>query len=80
MHPNGPGSSDGAAGGSGQDPNKPRQGVSHLAMVIPDDGEFTDDPHKIIPTEDAFILPYLPRQNLKGFDWGYLLPEEVTAF
>ena len=29
------------------------QGVSHLAMFISDDDEFTDDPHEIIPTEDA---------------------------
>ena len=49
-------------------------------MVISDDDEFADDPHQIIPTEYAFALPYLPRQNLKGFDWGYLLPAEVTAF
>ena len=61
-----PGSSGGAAGGS-QDPNEPRQEVSHLALVI-DDDEFTDDPHQIIPTEDAFTLPFLPRQNLEGFD------------
>ena len=33
-HSSVPGSSSGAAGGSGQDPNKPRQGVSHLAMVM----------------------------------------------
>ena len=71
MHPSGPGSSGGAAGGSSQDPNEPRQGVSH---------PITDDPHQIIPTEDAFTLPFLPRQNLEGFNWGYLLPAEVTAF
>ena len=80
MHSSGPGSSGGAAGGTGQDPNELRQGVSHLAMVISDDDKFTDDPHQIIPTEDAFALSYLPRQNLKGFNWGYLLPAEVTAF
>ena len=74
-HSTGPGSSGGAAGGSSQDPNELRQGVSHLAMVISD-----DDLHHIIPTEDTFTLPYLPRQNLKGFNWGYLLPAEVTAF
>ena len=57
-----PGSSGGAAGGSDQDPNELRQGVSHLALVINDD-EFADDPHQIIPTEDAFTLPFLPRQG-----------------
>ena len=69
-HSGGPGPS-GATGGSGQDPNKPRQ-VSHLAMYISDGDEFTDDSHQIIPIEDAFALPYLPRQNLEG------LPAEVT--
>ena len=78
-HSSEPGSSDGAAGGSGQDPNEPRQGASHLALVI-DDDEFADDPHEIIPTEDAFALPFLPRQGMEGFDRGYLLPTEVTAF
>ena len=67
-------------GGSSQDPNEPRQEVSHLALVISDDDEFTDDPHQIIPSEDAFTLPFLPRQNLKWYDWGYLLPAEITAF
>ena len=47
---------------------------------VSDDDEFTDDPHQIIPTEDAFALPYLPRQNLEGFHHGYLLPAEVTWF
>ena len=79
MHSSAPGSSGCAAGGSSQDPNKMRQGVSHLALVI-DDDEFADDPHQIIPPEDAFALPFLPRQNLEGFDEGYLLPAEVTAF
>ena len=27
-----------------------------------------------------FALPYLPRQNLEGFNHGYLLPVEVTGF
>ena len=62
-HSSAPGSSGSAAGGSGHDPNEPRQEVSHLALVISDDDEFTDDPHQIIPTEDAFSLPLLPRQN-----------------
>ena len=51
-----------------------------MALVISDNDEFTDDPHQIIPTEDTFTLPYLPRQNLEGFDQGNLLPAEVTAF
>ena len=49
-------------------------------MYISDDDEFADDPHQIIPIEDAFALPYLPRQNLERFDCGYLLPAEVTGF
>ena len=80
MHSSGPGSSGGAAGGSSQDPNEPRQEVSHLALVISDNDKFDDDPHQIIPTEDAFPLSYLPRQNLEGFNQGYLLPSEVTVF
>ena len=79
-HSSVPGSSGSAAGGSGQDPDEPKQGFSHLAMVISDDDEFADDPHQIIPAEDAFTLPFLPRQNLEGFNWGYFLPAEVTAF
>ena len=78
-HFSAPGSSGGAAGGSSQDPNELRQGVSHLALVI-DNDEFADDPPQIIPTEDAFALPFLPRQGIEGFDRGYLLPAEVTAF
>ena len=74
-----PGSSSGTAGSRSQDPNEPRQGVSHLALVI-DDDKFADDPHHIIPTEDAFALSFLPRQGMEGFDRGYLLPAEVTAF
>ena len=69
VHSSAPGCSGSAAGGSGQDPNELRQEVSHLALVISDDDEFTDDPHQIIPTEDTFALPFLPRLNLKGFDW-----------
>ena len=75
-----PGCSDGTAGGSGQDPNVLRQGVIHLTMVVSDDDEFTDDPHQIIPTEDVFTVLAIPRENLKGFDEGYLLPAEVTVF
>ena len=54
MHSSGPGPSGGAAGGSGRDPNEPRQEVPHLAMYISDEDEFADDPHQIIPIEDAF--------------------------
>ena len=78
-HSSAPGSSGGAAGSSGQDPNERRQGVSHLALVI-DDDEFTDDPHQIIPTENAFTLPFLPKQGMEGFDRGSFLPAKVTAF
>ena len=49
-------------------------------MYISVDDDFVDDPHQIIPIEDAFVLSYLPRQNLKGFNHGYLLPVEVTGF
>ena len=80
MHLSGPGSSSGAAGGSGRDPNEPRQDVSHLALYISDEDEFTDDPHQIIPIEDAFALPYIPRQGLEGLDYGYVLPAEITGF
>ena len=78
-HSSAPGSSGGAAGGSSQDPNELRQGVSHLALVI-DDDKFADDPHQIIPTEDTFALPFLLRQGMEGFNRGYLLPAEVAAF
>ena len=78
-HSSAPDLGGGAAGGSGQDPNEPRHGVSHLALVI-DDDEFTDDPHQIIPTEDGFTLSFLPRQGMEGFDRGYLLPAEATEF
>ena len=67
-------------GGSGQGPGEPKQEVARLAMVVSDDDEFADDPRQIIPTEEVFTVPAFPRQNLKGFDEGYLLPAEVTAF
>ena len=79
-HSSAPSSNGGVAGGSSQDPNEPRQEVSHLALVISDDDEFADDPHQIIPTEDAFAVPFHPRQNLEGYNRGYLLPAEITAF
>ena len=60
--------------------NEPRQEVSHLAIAISYDDKFADYPHQIIPTEDTFTLLYLPRQNVEGFNQGYLLPAEVTAF
>ena len=78
VHSSGPSPSGGAAGGSSRDPNKPRQEISHLAMYISGEDEFSDDPHQIIPIKDAFALSYLPRQNLEGFDHGYVLPAEVT--
>ena len=62
-----PGSSGGTAGSSGQGPNEPKQEVTHLTMVVSDDDEFADDPHEIIPTEDIFTIPAIPRENLKGF-------------
>ena len=49
-------------------------------MYICDDNEFTNNPHQIIPIKDAFALSYLPRQNLEGFNRGYILPAEVTGF
>ena len=75
-----PGSSGGVAGSSGQGPGEPKQEVAHLTMVVSDDDEFTDDPHQIIPTEEVFTVPAFPQENLEGFDEGYLLPAEVTAF
>ena len=78
-HSSAPGSSGGAAGNSSQDSNEPRQGVSHLALVI-DDDEFADDQHQNIPTADAFALPFLPRQGMEGFSRDCLLPAEVTTF
>ena len=79
MHSSGPGPSGGATGSSGQDPTEPRQDVSHLAMYILDEDEFADNPHQIIPIEDAFALPYIPRQGLEGFNHGYILPAEITG-
>ena len=66
------GSSGGTAGGSGQGPNEPKQEVTHLTMVVSDDDEFADDPHQIIHTEDIFTIPTIPRDDLNGFDKGYL--------
>ena len=73
------GSSGGAAGSSDQGPGEPKQEVAHLTMVVSDANEFADDPHQIIPTE-VFTVPAFPQENLQGFDEGYLLPAEVTAF
>ena len=53
---------------------------SHLAMVVSDDNEFTDESHQIIPTEEVFTMPAFPQEDLEGFDKRYLLPAEVTAF
>ena len=80
MHSSVPGSSGSTAGGNSQGANELRQEVSHLTMVVSDGDEFTNDPHQIIPTEAVFAVPAIPRENLEGFDEGYLLPAEVTAF
>ena len=80
MQSGGSSPSGGTAGGSGWDPNEPRQGISHLAMYISDEDEFTNNPHQIISIEDAFALPYIPRPGLEMFNHGYLLPAEITAF
>ena len=61
-----PGSSGSTAGSSGQGPNDLKQEVAHLTMVVSDDVEFTDDPHQIIPTEDIFTIPAIPREDLEG--------------
>ena len=74
------GSTGGVAGGSGQGPGEPKQEVAHLAMVVSDDDEFADDPHQILPTEEVFTVPAFPKENLEGFNKGYLLPAVVTAF
>ena len=68
------------AGNSGQGSNEPRQGVAHLAMVVSDNSDFTYAPHQVIPTEDVFTVPAFPRDDLNGFNEGYLFPAEVTAF
>ena len=68
------------AGESSQGPSELKQEVTHLTMVVSDDDEFTDDPHRIIPTEDIFTIPAIPRDDLYGFNRGYLLLTEVTAF
>ena len=60
-------------------PNEQKQEVTHLTTVVSDDDEFADDPHQVLPTEDVFTVPAIPRENLKGFYEGYLLPAEVTA-
>ena len=49
-------------------------------MVVSDDDEFADDPHQIIPTEGIFTVSAIPRDDLDGFNEGYILPAEVTAF
>ena len=59
-HSSGLGSSGGAAGGSSHDPNRPLKEVSHLAVIISEENEFADEPHQIIPTEEAFTLPLIP--------------------
>ena len=68
------------ASGSGQGLNEPGQEVAHLTMVVSDGDEFADDPHQVIPTEGVFTIPVFPRDDLNGFNEGYLFPAEVTAF
>ena len=79
-HSSTPDSGEGTAGGGGQGPNKPQQAVTHLTMVVSDYDEFANYPHQIIPTEDIFTIPAITREDLEGFDEGYLLPAEVIAF
>ena len=55
-----PGSSGGLVGSSGQGPGEPKQEVAHLAMLVSDDDELTDDHHQIIPTEEVFTIPAFP--------------------
>ena len=74
------GFSGGMVGGNGQGPNEPKQEVAHLTLVASDDDEFTNDSHQIIPTEDIFTVPAILRDDLNGFNEGYLLPSEVTTF
>ena len=62
-HCNALGSSGSTAGSSSQGPNEPKQDVAHLTMVVSDDDEFADDPHQIIPTEDTFTIPAIPRES-----------------
>ena len=78
--PSAPGSSGDAAGGSGHGPGGSKEEVAHLTMVVSDDDDFTNDPHQIMPTEEIFTVPSFPQDNLQGFNKGYLLPAEVTAF
>ena len=51
-----------------------------MALFISDDNEFADDPHQMIPTEAAFAVQVIARENLQGYNEGYLLPAKVTAF
>ena len=78
--PSAPSSSGAAAGGSGHGPSGSKEEVAHLTMVVSDDDDFGNAPHQIIPTEEVFAVPSFPQDNLQGFDDGYLLPAEVTAF
>ena len=78
--PRAPGSSKDAAGGSGHSPGGSKQDVAHLTMVVSENDNFANDPHQIIPMEEVFVVPSFLRDDLQGFDEGYLLPMEVTAF
>ena len=77
-HLSGPGSSGGAAGDSGQDPNELRWGSPIWPWLSPMSLLMTHTRLYLLRMPSLF--PFLPRQNLEGFDWGYLLPAEVIAF
>ena len=81
-HSSGLGSSSSTASSNSHDPNRPLKEVSYLTLVIPDENEFPDDPHQIIPTEEEFALPLIliPGQDIGGYVHEYLLPAQVTKF
>ena len=78
--PDAPGSRGDATGVSGHSPGGSKQEVAHLAMVVSDNEDFANDPHQIIPMEEVFAVLSFPRDDLQGFNKGYLFPTEVTAF
>ena len=51
--PSAPCSSGDAAGSNGHGLGGSQQEVAHLAMVVSDDDDFTNDPHQIIPMEEV---------------------------
>ena len=56
------GGSGGAARGESEEPHNLKQGTSQLTLIIPEESEFADDPHQVIPTEDCYGLPLIQRQ------------------